>query len=96
MYICIYILDQQEKRIPFRKMSVRPSVRPCAKVIYTKTQERVEIIECGFFCLKDVYWDFDPTARRFTKLEPNEIFNDFAISRELFDEIDSNFFILKL
>ena len=25
------------------------SVRPCAKVMYTKTQERVEIIECGFF-----------------------------------------------
>ena len=30
-------------------MSVRPSVRPCAKVMYTKTQERVKIIECGFF-----------------------------------------------
>ena len=42
-------------------MSVRPSVRPvdrpCAKVMYTKTQERVEIIECGFFCLKGVYWE---------------------------------------
>ena len=53
------------------------SVRPCAKVMYTKTQERVKIIE---------------GARRLTKLEPNEIFNDFAISREPFDEIDSNFF----
>ena len=31
-----------------------------------------------------------------TKLEPNEIFNDFAISREPFDEIDSNFFIWKV
>ena len=29
------------------------------------------------------------------KLEPNEIFNDFAISREPFDEIDSNFFYFK-
>ena len=35
------------------------------------------------------------TARRFTKLEPNEIFNDFAISREPFDEIDSNFLYFK-
>ena len=34
---------------------------------------------------------FDPNARRFTKLEPN----DFAISREPFDEIDSNFFYFK-
>ena len=30
----------------------------------------------------------DPNARRLTKLEPNEIFNDFVISREPFDEID--------
>ena len=60
-------------------MSVRPSVRPCAKVMYTKTQERIKII--------------DPNARRFTKLEPIEIFNDFAISREPFDEIDSNLFL---
>ena len=69
--------------------------------MYTKTQERLLIIECGFFCLKGVYWeskyilDFDPNARRFTRLEPNEIFNDFAISREPFDEIDSNFFYFK-
>ena len=56
--------------------------------MYTKTQERIMIIECGFFCLKGVYWE--------SKLEPNEIFNDFAISREPFDEIDSNFFILKV
>ena len=39
--------------------------------------------------------NFDPNARRLTKLEPNEIFNDFAISREPFDEIDSNFFYFK-
>ena len=39
----------------FQKMSLRPSVRPCAKVMYTKTQERIKIIE--FFCLKGVYWE---------------------------------------
>ena len=48
----MYILDQEKKRKFFRQMVVCPSVRPCAKVMYTKTQERVEIIECGFFCLK--------------------------------------------
>ena len=69
--------------------------------MYTKTQERVNIIECGKK-KKKVYTgnrncqNFDPNARRFTKLEPNEIFNDFAISWEPFDEIDSNFFILKV
>ena len=56
--------------------------------MYTKTQELVTISECG--------QNFDPNARRLTKLEPNEIFNDFAISREPFDEIVSNFFILKI
>ena len=49
--------------------------------MYTKTQARVKII--------------DPNARRLTKLDQNEIFNDFAISREPFDEIDSNFFYFK-
>ena len=44
------------KKKPFSK-NVCPSVRPCAKVMYTKTQERVEIIECGFFCMKGVYWE---------------------------------------
>ena len=34
----------------------------------------------------------DPNARRLTKLEPNSIFNDFAISRQPFDEIESNFY----
>ena len=66
-------------------MSVRPSVRPCAKVMYTKTQERVEIIEC--YTGNRNCQNFDPNARIFTKLEPSEIFNDFAISREPFDEI---------
>ena len=39
--------------------------------------------------------NFDLDARRLTKLEPNEIFNEFAISREPFDEIDSNYFYFK-
>ena len=52
-HIYIYILDQGEKIKLFQKMSVRP----CAKVMYTKTQERMKIIECGFFCLKGVYWE---------------------------------------
>ena len=30
-----------------------------------------------------------------TKIKPNEIFNDFAISREPIDEIDSNLFYFK-
>ena len=64
--------------------------------MYTKTQERIKIIECGFFCLKGVYWESKlPNARMLTKLEPKEIFNDFAISRAPFDEIDSNFFYFK-
>ena len=65
--------------------------------MYTKTLERVKIIECGFFCLKGVYWEsnfskFDPIARRLTKLKPNEIFNDFAISWDPINEIDPDLF----
>ena len=63
--------------------------------MYTKTQARVEIIACGCFFGNRNCENFDPIARRFTKLEPHEIFNDFAISREPFDEIDSNFFYFK-
>ena len=82
----VYIFLIRKKKENFFEKCL--SVRPCAKVMYTKTQERVDIIECGF-CLKGVYWESK-------LLEPNEIFNDFAISREPFDEIDSNFFILKV
>ena len=49
--------------------------------MYIKTQKRVEIIECQ---------NFDPNARRLTNLEPNVTFNDFAISREPFDELENN------
>ena len=49
--------------------------------------------------MKGVYWEsklhFDPNARRLTKLEPNEIFNDFSITRKPFDKNDSNFFDFK-
>ena len=72
------------------------SVRPCAKVMYTKIQEWVRFLLFERCILGIETANFDPNARRITKLEPNEIFNDFAISREAFDEIDSNFFILKV
>ena len=53
-------------------MSVRPSVRPCAKVMYTKTRERLEIIECGFFCLKGVYWDSNVPILRPERMKISE------------------------
>ena len=46
-------------------------------------------------CILGICQNFDPDARRLTKLEPNEIFNDFAISRVPFDEIDPGFFYFK-
>ena len=55
----IYSWSGRKKRT-FSKnfcLVARPSVRPCAKVMYTKTQERIKIIECGYFCLKGVYWE---------------------------------------
>ena len=55
----------------------------------------MKIIDCGFFVRGNLNCHFDPNARRLTKLEANEIFIDFAISREPFDEIDSNFFYFK-
>ena len=94
----LHILNLLFRSASFGKLRLSPSVRPCAKVMYTKTQERVKIIECGFFCVYTVnrnYENFDPNARRLTKPEPNEIFNGYAISREPFDEIDSNFFYTK-
>ena len=36
-----------------------------------------------------------PNARRLTKIKPNEIFKDYAISRQPIDEINSNFFYFK-
>ena len=45
-----------------------------------------------FFCLKGVYCKLKLKFRQRTKLEPNEIFNDFAISREPLDEIGLKFF----
>ena len=38
---------------------------------------------------------FDPNVRRLTKLEPNEIFNDFSISQDQIDNIDPGFFYFK-
>ena len=61
--------------------------------MYTKTQDKDNRVR--FFLFERCILGIDPNARRFTMLEPNEIFNDFAISREPFDEIDSNFFYCK-
>ena len=62
--------------------------------MYTKTQVRFFLFERCILGIETA--NFDSNARRFTKLETNAIFNDFAISQEPFDEIDSNFFILKV
>ena len=50
-----------------------------------------------FSCLKGVYWEsnFDPIARRLTKLKTNEIFKDFAISWDRINEIDPDSFYFK-
>ena len=50
------------------------------------------IIECGFFCLKAAYREskFRNFRSERTKIKPNEIFTNFAISREPLDEIDLN------
>ena len=80
----VYIFLIRTKKIKLlQKMSVRPSVRPCAKVMYTKTQGRVEIIECGFFLFERFIVGIE-TAKISTRT-----LEDFAISREPFDEIDS-------
>ena len=50
-------------------------------------------------CLKGVYRESIPPkcheAGTNTKLKPNEIFNDFAISQDPIDKIDPNFFHFK-
>ena len=61
--------------------------------MYTKTQERLKIIECGLFFFERCILGIE--IGKITKLEPNEIFNNFVISREPFDEIDSNLFCFK-
>ena len=66
------------------------SVRPCAKVMYTKIQERIKVETGSRNCQ-----NFDPNARSPTKLEPNEIFNDFSIFRSSIDRISSDFFYFK-
>ena len=42
----IYILVPETKTKHFGKMSIRPS----AKLMYTKTEERMKIIKCGKVC----------------------------------------------
>ena len=62
--------------------------------MYTKTQERVKVIEVFLFerCILRI--ETAKISAR-THEEPNAIFNDFAISREPFDKIDSNLFYFK-
>ena len=43
------VLDPEEKRKLFGKISVSPFICPCAKFMCTKTKERVKIVKCGFF-----------------------------------------------
>ena len=38
-------------------MSVRLSICPSAKLVATKTHERIKINKFGFFRLKGVYWE---------------------------------------
>ena len=63
------------------------------KLPYTKTQERVKIIDSGLFFVCKVHSGIDPNARMLTKLEPNEIFIEFILSRDQIDEI--GFFTFK-
>ena len=50
-----------------------------------------------FVCMKGSYraGNFDPIARRLTKLKPNVISNEFSISQDSIDEIDSVIFYFK-
>ena len=66
------------------------SVRPSAKLDYTKTNERIKIIAFGLFCVKSVYVESIPPIST-----PNEIFTDFAISQDPIDEIDTVFLCFK-
>ena len=67
------------------------SVRPYAKLLYTKTQERVKIIDCVFVLFERCI----PGIENATRTHEYLIFNDFAICWEPIDEIDSNFSYLK-
>ena len=68
--------DGYRQEVKTKLFSQCPSVGP-------SSVRRTDKNKCmRFFCLKVVYWEsnFDPIAWRLTKLKPNEIFNDFAIS----------------
>ena len=60
------------------------SVCLSAKILYTKTWERIKIITSGFFLLErcipgiNSEKNFNRIARRLTKLKPNEKLNDFT------------------
>ena len=68
-------------------MSVRTSVCPsvCPQIFCTSVYNGNRAREI-----------FNPNEHRFTKLKPNEIFNDSSISRDPTDRIGSDFFILNV
>ena len=81
VYIYMYIYSWSVRK----KKTFSKNLSPSAKFVYTKT-----------FVWKVYNGNrIDPNARRLTKIKPKEIFNNSAISREPFDEIDSNFFYFK-
>ena len=64
----IYSWSGRKKKL-FRKISVRPS----AKLLYIKPQERVKIIDCGLFCLNGVYWESKLSNFRHERTKTYEI-----------------------
>ena len=73
------------------RLSVRISVRPSVRSLhYNSGKGKDNWIRFPLFerCIHGIDTaNNDPNARRLTKIKPNEIFNDFAISRESIDEI---------
>ena len=73
----LYILDQDLANV---RLSVCPSVYPSAKLLYTKTYERIKLIKFGVFVGVKAQWNF----------------NEFFISQDPIHRIDSVFFVLKV
>ena len=54
------------------------------------------VVVCKVYTGNRISQNFDSIAGRLTKLKPNEIFNDFAISWDPINKIDPDVFILKI
>ena len=94
-HVYIFLIRRQKENFLKKYLSVFPSV--LLRLSVSKTYAHLnswtgEDNWVRFFFVWKVYTgsrncpNFDPNARRLAKLEPNEIFNDFSISREPFDE----------